>query len=178
MRPLVLYIAQSLNGKIAHPDGDVAWLENLPNPDQTDYGYKEFLSGVDTTIQGYSTYAQLVSWDIDFPYIGMENYVLTTRENPENNGHVVFWKEGIVDKVKELKARKGKTIWLIGGGSVNALLLEAGLVDEIRIFIMPIILKNGIDVTAQMKHDLPLTKPIITEYSSGVVELVYKLTEA
>lgn len=175
MRPVVLYIASSLNGKIAHEDGDVSWLEELPNPEKTDYGYANFLEDVDATIQGYSTYQQLISWDIEFPYVELDNYVITRKANPVDNGHVIFWKEGIVEKIKALKSESGKTIWLIGGGSVNAFLLSAGLVDQIRIFIMPILLRDGIDLTAKLNQDIVLPKPSVREYSSGVVELIYNL---
>jgi dihydrofolate reductase len=49
MRLIKLYIAISLDGKIAKPDRDVSWLDELPKPDHSDYGYAEFLSSVDTT---------------------------------------------------------------------------------------------------------------------------------
>ena len=39
MRKIKLYIATSLNGKIAKSDGSVDWLESIPNPDKSDYGY-------------------------------------------------------------------------------------------------------------------------------------------
>ncbi|PLX03162.1 MAG: dihydrofolate reductase, partial [Marinilabiliales bacterium] len=58
----------SLNGKIAKKDGSVGWLDNIPNPEKSDFGYKEFYDSVDTTIQGNSTYKQIISWGIDFPY--------------------------------------------------------------------------------------------------------------
>ena len=59
MRLIKLYIAISLDGKIAKPDGDVSWLDELPKPDHSDYGYAEFLSSVDTTLMGNNTYKQL-----------------------------------------------------------------------------------------------------------------------
>ena len=44
MKKLKLYIAISLNGKIAKPDGSVDWLNNIPNPDNSDMGYTDFLN--------------------------------------------------------------------------------------------------------------------------------------
>lgn len=52
MRKIKLYIAISLDGKIAKADGDVSWLDELPKPDHSDYGYSDFLSSVDTTLMG------------------------------------------------------------------------------------------------------------------------------
>ena len=39
-----VYIAASLDGYIATADGGVEWLEGIPNPDQADYGFAEFMS--------------------------------------------------------------------------------------------------------------------------------------
>lgn len=52
MRKIKLYIAISLNGKIAKANGDVEWLNSIPNPNKNDFGYSEFYHSVDTTIQG------------------------------------------------------------------------------------------------------------------------------
>ena len=76
MKKLKLYIAISLNGKIAKPDGSVDWLNNIPNPDNSDMGYTDFFESVDTTIQGYKTYKQVIDWGIEFPYKGKKNYVI------------------------------------------------------------------------------------------------------
>lgn len=35
----VVYIATSLDGFIARPDGDIKWLTYVPNPDNSDFGY-------------------------------------------------------------------------------------------------------------------------------------------
>jgi len=39
MAKIISYIAMSLNGKIARTDGSVDWLEDIPNPDKSDFGY-------------------------------------------------------------------------------------------------------------------------------------------
>ena len=50
-RKVVLFIACSLDGYIAGKDDDIGWLFN-----DDDYGYKEFLSSVDTVLMGRRTY--------------------------------------------------------------------------------------------------------------------------
>ena len=40
MTRIILYIAQSIDGYIAGPDGGVGWLDEFNNG-QEDYGYKE-----------------------------------------------------------------------------------------------------------------------------------------
>jgi len=173
MKQIKLYIAASLNGKIARPDGNVDWLEKLPNPDKTDHGYAEFYDSIDTTIQGGKTYRQIIGWDIEFPYIGKTNYVITRNQNLKKNDHVKFVTENPVEFFQNLKKQEGKDIWLIGGGQVNTLFLNAGLIDEIRVFIMPIILPDGIELFEMLPDEKMLKLKATKEYTSGAVELTY-----
>ncbi|GAB1453407.1 dihydrofolate reductase family protein [Draconibacterium sp.] len=175
MRKIKLYIATSLNGKIAKPDGSVDWLEYIPNPEKTDYGYAEFFDSIDTTIQGYNTYNQIINWDIEFPYKGKKNFVLTKKQNIENTEFVDFITENHVDFITDLKRKGGGDIWLIGGGQANTLILNAGLLDEIQIFVMPIILSGGIDLFDVFPTETQLKLLETKSYSSGVVEMRYKV---
>lgn len=165
----------SLNGKIARPDGSVDWLEQIPNPDKTDYGYEAFLGEIDTTLQGFNTYQQLLSWGIPFPYSGKKNYVLTRKTNLEDTGEVEFIREEPIKFLRQLKEKEGKDIWLIGGGEINTLLLNAGLVDEMQIFVMPVILAEGIDLFGGVPEETSLRLLSSNSFSSGAVQLTYKI---
>ena len=175
MKKIKLYIATSLNGKIAKADGSVRWLEEIPNPDKLDYGYAKFNEGIGTTIQGYSTYAQVMSWGIDFPYTTTKNYVLTRKNDLENTKDIEFITENHIEVVKALKEGEGKDIWLIGGGQINTLLLNAGLIDEIYVFIMPIVLSDGIELFESIPDQTALKLIESTTYETGVVELRYEI---
>lgn len=175
MRKLKLYIAMSLNGKIAKADGSVEWLNEIPNPDKDDFGYSAFYNSVDTTIQGYATYRQIVDWGIEFPYKATKNYVFTRNKQHQNTEHVTFVAENHAGFVRELKAEKGKDIWLIGGGQVNTLLLNEGLIDEILVFVMPVVLSDGISLFERLPAETKLKLAGSKEYANGVVELRYVL---
>ena len=173
MRKIKLYIAVSLNGKIAGTDGSVDWLENIPNPEKTDYGYADFFNRIDTTIQGYNTYNQAIRWGIDFPYKGKKNYVLTKKQNIENTEFVEFITEHHVDFIKSLKEESGGDIWLIGGSQANTLVLNAGLLDQIIVFVMPVIISGGIGLFDAFPKETQLKLLETKSYSSGVVEIKY-----
>lgn len=176
MRKIILYIAASLNGKIARQDGSVQWLEELPVPEGEDYGYHDFYASVDTTLQGYATYAQIIGWGIDFPYADKKNYVITRRQGLEASEHVEFISDNHADFIRDLKQQPGKDIWLVGGGQINTLLLEAGLIDELWLHTMPIILPDGIEIFAGMLPQTILTLISSKPYASGAVEMRYKIT--
>jgi len=174
MKKIVLYIATSLNGKIAKSDGSVHWLEEIPNPDKLDYGYTQFQETIDTTIQGYSTYAQVLGWDIPFPYPTTKNYVVTRKSDVKNTEHVEFITENHIEFIKKIKEGTGKDIWVIGGGQVNTMLLNAGLIDEIRVFVMPIILTEGIELFELLPKETNLILMHSTTHDTGVIELYYE----
>lgn len=175
MRKIKLYIATSLNGKIAQSDGSVGWLESIPNPEKTDHGYFEFYKTIDTTIQGSNTYHQILSWGIDFPYPDKKNYVITRKKGLKNTEFVDFISENPIDFIRQLKEQKGKDIWLIGGGQINTMLLNENLIDEIQVFIMPIVISSGIALFEAIPIETKLKLVESKSYSTGAVELKYNV---
>lgn len=175
MRKIKLYIASSLNGKITAKDGSVDWLEHIPNPDKSDYGYADFNKSIDTTIQGFNTYKQILDWGIDFPYPDTKNYVLTRKQSLPKSTDVEFINKDPIQRIKEIKNSPGKDIWLIGGGSINTLLLNHGLIDEIQVFMMPIILTEGVDLFAALPNQTQLILKESKNFKSGVVKMVYQI---
>lgn len=175
MRKIKLYIAMSLNGKIAEKDGSVDWLYVKDNDDNPDHGYQKFYDSIDTTIQGSSTYKQVESWGIDFPYPNKKNYVITRDKSLKNNENVTFVNTNHIEFINDLKQEEGKDIWLIGGGLVNTMLLNEGLIDELQIFVMPIILQDGIDLFQNLPNRTDLKKIKTINHDSGAVEINYQI---
>ena len=52
----IVYIATSLDGYIADRDGGLDWLHSIPNPDNDDCGFGEFMAGIDALIMGRTTF--------------------------------------------------------------------------------------------------------------------------
>jgi len=175
MKKLKFYIAISLNGKIARTNGDVDWLEAIPNPNKLDYGYLNFYDTIDTTIQGNETYEKVLSFGVPFPYSGKKNYVFTRQQDKLDNEEVTYVKSNHLDFVRKLKQEKGKDIWLIGGGQIATLLFNENLIDDLHLHIMPIIIPDGIDFFAAHPVEKKLHLQSSKNYPTGVVELIYKL---
>ncbi len=77
-----LYIAASLDGYIATPDGSVAFLDRF----RGNYGLDEFLAQVGTVVLGRTTYDQLKALG-QWPYEDKRAYVLTTNEISTSHGN-------------------------------------------------------------------------------------------
>ena len=175
MRKIKLYIAMSLNGKIAQKDGSVDWLESLPNPDKLDYGYTALIESVDTTLQGYTTYASIADRGIEVPTKDKTNYVLTNKKEIEDKPFIHFVTADHLNFIKNLKQQPGKDIWLIGGGQTNTWLFNEGLIDEMQVFVIPMVLTDGIELFELLPKESTLQLQEVISYSSGIVELRYRL---
>ncbi|WP_020533474.1 dihydrofolate reductase family protein [Flexithrix dorotheae] len=172
MKPLILYIATSLDGYIARKNGAVDWLPEGEEGD--DYGYQAFYDGIDTVLMGNKTYQQLLSFGVEYPYKGTEGFIFTRNMELTRDENVTYIQEDIVEFTQKLKQGEGKGIWLIGGGEIIKILLEADLVDELIIFEMPVLLGNGIPLFPESKKEIKLKLEESKTYSGGIVELKYK----
>ncbi len=173
MSTIALYSAYSLNHKIARADGSVAWLDEIDHPEGEDYGYHDFYASIGTIIMGYSTFQQLLNWGIDWPYPDKKNYVITQKQEPVAHDMVEFVNSNPIACIQAIKRQSEAGIWLIGGGGKSTLLLNAGLIDQMILHIMPVILPDGIDLFEGQPHETKLKLMEEKKYPSGVLEAIY-----
>lgn len=176
MRKVTLYIAMSLDGYIADARGGVDWLQE---DDGGDGGpYERFLREIDTVVMGWNTYRQVVTelspgrW----AYEGLSSYVVTHRDLPPLPG-IRFTQKDPCQLVRELRQGQGKGIWICGGGGVIAPLIQEDLIDEYRIFVIPILLGGGIRLFPGSDRAIPL-RLTETRRENGIVELSYTRRQA
>ena len=62
-----VYIAQSLDGFIADKHGNLDWLSEIPNPDNDDFGFADFLDKVDAIVMGRNTFEKILTFGM-WPY--------------------------------------------------------------------------------------------------------------
>ncbi|MCC3379029.1 dihydrofolate reductase family protein [Paenibacillus farraposensis] len=141
---VVLYIAMSLDGYIALPDGSVDWLFDVEG-DGGDNGYDAFYSTVDTVLMGRLTYEEILKLSDDFPYAGKPCYVLTrSLTEHEQAPHVTFTDEALTELVPRLQEQAEGAIWLVGGGQIVQAFIQEGLLAQAIITIIPKVLGQGI----------------------------------
>ena len=63
-----VFIATSLDGYIADKNGGIDWLHSIPNPDNIDMGYENFISKIDALVMGRVTFETVCGFDMDWPY--------------------------------------------------------------------------------------------------------------
>jgi dihydrofolate reductase len=149
-----VYVASSLDGFIAGPDGDLDWLMELPNPDQSDFGFAEFMRGIDAVVMGRNTFEAVLSFD-SWPY-SKPVFVLssTLRAVPERlTGKAEIVGGDLKSLVSELSER-GYSDLYVDGGRVIQSFLELDLVDEMIITRVPILLGDGIPLFGRLTQRL------------------------
>lgn len=171
MRKLKLYIATSIDGKIAGPNHELDWLPE-PEDKNEDFGYYDFYASIDTTIMGYKTYDICVGFG-EWPYKDKTNFILSRNADRSIIKEAELITENPIEFVKELKQKEGKDIWLVGGGEIIKLFHNAGLIDEYIITHIPVILGKGIELFPNLELQQKLTLKESKAYSMGVVNLHY-----
>lgn len=153
-RKVILYLAESLDGFIAEANGSTEWLSKL-NSTAADDAYQQFYSGIDTVIMGRKTYQRALKLAGSYPYSDKESFVFSTTLHDTNDPSTVV-AGNVSEFVRQLKAKKGKDIWLVGGADIFTELLKAKLIDELIIAIAPVLLGDGISLVANNLTDIPL----------------------
>jgi dihydrofolate reductase len=175
-RLVTLYVALSLDGCIAGPNDELDWLP-VPNADN-DFGYAEFLRTIDTCLMGRRTFDVVEAMNEPALNPGTTNYVFTSRPSTSRYDNVRFVADDPVEFVKNLKQREGRGIWLEGGGALARPLLEAGLVDELRLFFIPVLLGDGIPLFQRRSAPQAWILRETKVHPGGVVEVRYSLAQS
>lgn len=173
-----VYIAASLDGYIAGPDGDISWLEN---PEYASGGtpglsYDEFISTVDTIVMGRNTFEKVLTFGF-WPYEGTDVFVLTGRELtlPEKLAGKVFHESGPPKEVVARLSEEGKKHLYIDGGITIQRFLNDGLIDELTITIIPVLLGDGIPLFGNTGAKRELQMIETNSSSNGFVQVRYSI---
>jgi dihydrofolate reductase len=169
MKKVILYIAESLDGFVAKKDGSVAWLDEFNGVPGVDYGYGKFIKNIDTVVQGNTTYQQFKD-----NHAGKNHYVFTETPDKYSDDGATFVKGSPRDFIEKLDERKHHNIWLVGGPKLLSSFLNEGQVDELIIFVMPVLLNDGISLFSGLEKHVKISLIDTTDYPNGVVELKYK----
>jgi len=171
--PYMAYIATSLDGYIARTNGDISWLNEIPNPENSDFGYSEFISKIDAIIMGRNTFEKVLEFD-DWPY-GRKVFVLsnTLKNVPEYLIDRVEIVSGDLKTILEdLKKRELKNLYVDGGKTIQSFLKE-DLIDEMIITTVPILLGDGIPLFGHLERDLKF-KCVKVELLGDLVKHYYE----
>ena len=153
-----VFIATSLDGFIADARGGIAWLDTFPEINQIDSGYAAFTADIDALVMGRNTLETVCGFDIDWPYQKPVFVLSTTRnELPEKARGKAELVSGNLSEILETIHRKGYYKLYIDGGKTIQSFLQADLIDELTVTVIPVLLGAGIPLFG------PLPNPLVFE---------------
>ncbi|MFI6255874.1 dihydrofolate reductase family protein [Micromonospora zamorensis] len=109
--------------------------------------------------------------------------VVVTHNVPEGwepeNDSFVFVTDGIESAIARAKAIAGDKDVGVNGGTIAAQVVEAGLLDEVHVNLVPVLLGTGIPLFADLKiAPLQLDGPFSVVEGHGVTHLTYRVRPA
>lgn len=172
-----VYIATSLDGFIARPNGDLDWLTNgHDTPEGEDYGYQAFMDTVDGIIMGRHTFEKALTFAV-WPYPTHNVVVLSSRTMtlPAHLGTNVHLRSGTPQEVMRQLATQGVQHVYVDGGTTIQRFLEAGLIHDLIITRLPVLIGEGIPLFGAVPSDIQLTHVETRQFPNGFVQSRYRL---
>jgi dihydrofolate reductase len=171
-----VFIATSLDGYIARPNGSLDWLVRFSQQsDEEDYGYGEFFSRVEALIIGRNTFQTALSFP-KWPYDGKKVIVLS--HNPillpdHLDGKAESRQDAPMEIIQNLGLSGFREVYIDGGKTVQSFLTH-GLVDELTLNRVPVLVGKGIPLFGELRQDIELEHVRTTAFSTGLVQSVYR----
>jgi dihydrofolate reductase len=174
MRKVILGCAMSLDGYIARPDGSVDF---LVMPQDASQALADFFAKLDTILIGRKTWSATKSMG-EGPKGPWTSYVFSRSLPPGERDGVIFVNQSPAEFIGELRKRLGKHIFHMGGGELARSFLEADLVDELSLGIVPVLLGEGIPMfpSGFPQRDFKLVE--CKNHAQGLVALTYQRVRA
>jgi dihydrofolate reductase len=171
MRKVVLGLGISLDGYIARLDGSVDFLF-MPK----DYSMGPFFKTIDTAIMGRKTYEVGLKMGGASAFGGSSTayYVMSRSQSPGERDGVTFTNQTPAELIGQIRKRRGKNIWHMGGGELAREFLKADLVDEIYLGVVPVLLGEGLPL---FPSGFPQRNFALLEnksFSKGLIALKYE----
>ena len=147
-----VYIATSLDGFIATSEGGLDWLDNNPNPEGDDFGWAEFMNGIDALVMGRKTFEKVASfgvWPYTMPVFVLSRSKISVPGALENKVEVVY--ETPKKLVENLRTQGYQNLYIDGGITIQNFLAD-DLIDEMIITRVPILLGSGIPLFGKLQQ--------------------------
>ncbi len=177
----VVYIATTVDGCIARPDGGIDWLDHDSLGE--DYGWADFRAGIDGLVMGRNTFAAVQAMGVDWPYAGLA-VTVWSRTMTDADLPTTLREQGVrarsgspADLLAELRERGASRVWVDGGATVQAF-LAAGLVDTLTLTRLPVLIGAGLPLFGALPADVALAHQATRAFASGVTQSTYEVVGA
>jgi dihydrofolate reductase len=182
MRKIALFMMISVDGYFEGPSHELDW-HNV-NAEFGEFANKQ-LDEADVLIFGSRTYDLMSNY---WPKVSAEKESSSTAQRMNSMNKLVFsrtmkkadWEYTTLlnavrpDEINALKTQPGKDLLILGSSNLCLSFLEAGLLDEVRVMVNPVILGKGNILFNGLKKPLKMELIKSREFKSGNILLYYR----
>jgi len=176
MRKIVAGLSISLDGVIEDAD---RWMGPWFNP-QLGQAIGSMIAAQDAMLLGRVTYDGFAAYwphqtgDMADAMNGTAKYVVSgTLTSADWQNSTLIPAASAFAQIAELKQGPGRNIGMTGSGTLVSSLLREGLLDELHLFVFPVVLGSGTRLFGAPGGKLPLKLIDSATYETGVVHLTY-----
>jgi dihydrofolate reductase len=178
MRRVIVSNLMSVDGLFEGPNIDLDWF----SPDEEFFEYaRAMLRSVDTILFGRSTYQYMAGYwpfapadEIADKMNGLPKVVFSSSLDKAEWSNSRLVRGDAAEEVAKLKRAPGGDMVILGSAMLASSLLKAGLIDEYRVILAPILIGAGKPLFGHFKDRLKLKLSRTQTLSSGVVVLYYQ----
>jgi len=188
MRKLIVQQWVTVDNIAAEEDGGLSFVSGEPFAENDTSPFKAsvmgFIDSVDTMILGANTYAQSKDYwpnaveqgEYGKKLNNLTKFVASSKldDAPWGDFPAATVTRDPAATIRDLKVQRGKDLWLWGSLKLMHSLLDAGLVDELRMLVCPASRGKGTRIFED-RQDLKLVEA--TPFANGVVLMRYEIRE-
>jgi dihydrofolate reductase len=171
-----VFIATSLDGFIARPDGDIGWLLQRDDPTE-DHGYTDFIADKDAMVMGRGTYEKVLTmgpWAYDRPVLVLSAQLADAPVPEALNGKVRFSGRAPKEAMAQLASEGVRRVYVDGGQLVQSFLRE-GLIADMVVTTVPVLIGAGRPLFGALPQDVDLALASSRSFPSGLVQSTYQV---
>lgn len=185
MRKLRVFNSISLDGYFTDQRGDMSWAHKH-DPEWEDFSVRNStVTGEVTFLFGRVTYELMASFwptpeahqqapEVAAAMNARHKLVFSRTLKEASWSNTTLLKGDPVAEVKRLKQEWSTDLMIFGSGSIVAPLAAAGLIDEYRLVINPLVLGAGRSLFQGVGRQLPMKRLTVRDFANGNLVVSYE----
>lgn len=167
-------MAITLDGFVARKDHSLDWLMKQDTEGE-EHGFATFLANIDVIVMGSGSYRTVLgfdAWPYEKPVVVMSSTLSQGDVPAELRGKVEMTgldPQSLMDEME----RRGWTRVYVDGGAIVQSFMRLGLVQDLKLAIVPILIGDGIRLFGGLPTDVDLKLTETKGFASGLVEMRY-----
>ncbi|MEH6404404.1 MAG: dihydrofolate reductase family protein [Sneathiella sp.] len=167
-------MATSLDGFVARKDHTLDWLTKQRVSNE-EHGFEKFQESVDVIVMGSRSFKTVLGfggWHYLKPTVILSNSMSTKDIPAELRDKIEISNLKPVKLMEMLQQRGCKRVYVDGGAVVQSF-MRLGLIQDMKITLIPILIGEGIKLFGKLDGDIDLKVESVNHFKSGLITTHY-----